>query len=108
MKLHNSPGSRASAREQHGEACRALDPKSKARALELDDDAVLSEYQAIATYLARMHPDKRRIPEAPLEQARLDEALDHIVTPAGASAHYERMRARPRVQKALADEGLAA
>ena len=204
MKLHYSPGSCAlgihvlleeigapfsltridfAAREQYGDAFRALSPKSKVPALQLDDGSVLTEYQAIATYLALMHPGKNLIPAAPLNKARMYEALDYIVgtihadgfrrffrpnyfspneaehaavkargqeiveaglrivdaslegrdwligdfsiadtalfyvsywtlarvkwqAPARVASHYERMRARPSVVKALADEGL--
>ena len=100
MKLHYSPGSCAlgihvlleevgasfslaridfAAREQYGEAYRALNPKSKVPLLQLDDGSVLSEYQAIATYLALSHPEKKLIPAAPLAQARMYEALDYVV-----------------------------
>jgi glutathione S-transferase len=171
------------AREQYGEAYRALNPKSKVPALLLDDGSVLTEFQAIATYLALTHPGKKLIPDEPLAQARMYEALHYIVgtihqdgfrrvfrpnyfavneieydavrargqeiarnglqliddrlegrdwlagdfsiadaalfyvsfwaiarvkwpAPARIAAHYERMRARPAVAKALADEGL--
>jgi glutathione S-transferase len=100
MKLHYSPGSCAlgihvlleeigapyslaridfAAKEQYGEAYRAINPKSKVPALQLDDGGVLTEYQAIATYLARMRPDKKLIPAAPLAEARMYEALHYIV-----------------------------
>lgn len=206
MKLHYSPGSCAlgvhvlleeigapftlarvdfAQREQYGEAYRTLNPKSKVPALQLDDGAVLTEYQAIATYLALAHPQKRLIPEEPVAQARMYEALHYIVgtihgegfrrvfrpyyfavneadhdavkargreiaaagfaiidralsgrewlsarfsiadtalfyvsywalarlkwpAPAHVAAHYERMRTRVSVAKALADEGLSA
>ncbi len=171
------------AREQYGEAYRALNPKSKVPALQLDDGSVLTEYQAIATYLALTHPEKRLIPDDPAMQARMYEALHYIVgtihsdgfrrvfrpnyfavneadydavkargqeiamnglklidhalegrewlagafsiadtalfyvsfwaiarvkwpAPTRVAAHYERMRARPSVVKAFADEGL--
>ena len=67
------------AREQYGEAFRALNPKSKVPALELDDGSILTEYQAIAAYLALSHPEKRLIPQSPLAQARMYEALHYIV-----------------------------
>jgi glutathione S-transferase len=206
MKLHYSPGSCAlgvhvlleeigapfslaridfGASEQYGAAYRALNPKSKVPALELDDGSVLTEYQAIATYLALTHSEKRLVPEEPLAKARMYEALDYIVgtihadgfrrvfrpnryatqeadyeavkatgkqtvmagfdliertlagrewladrfsiadtalfyvsfwtiarvkwaAPAGVAAHFERMKSRASVRKALADEGLSA
>jgi glutathione S-transferase len=100
MKLHYSPGSCAlgihvlleeigapysltrvdfSAQEQYGAAYRAINPKSKVPALQLDDGAVLTEYQAIAVYLARTNPERRLIPDAPLAEARMCEALHYIV-----------------------------
>jgi len=100
MKLHYSPGSCAlgihvlleetgapftleridfAARQQYGEAYRALNPKSKVPLLQLDDGAVLSEFQAIATYLARTHTEKPLIPTSPLAEARMYEALDYVV-----------------------------
>ena len=204
MKLHYSPGSCAlgihvlleetgapftlaridfAAREQYGEAYRALNPKSKVPLLQLDDGSVMTEFQAIATYLARTHTEKQLIPSSPLAEARMYEALDYVVgtihqdgfrrvfrpnyfspseagyeavkargkevvtagldlidgtlagrdclagdfsiadaalfyvawwtiarvkwpAPDRVAAHYERMRARPSVAKALADEGL--
>ena len=204
MKLYYSPGSCAlgihvlleeigapfslsridfAAREQYGEAYRALNPKSKVPLLQLDDGSVLTEFQAIATYLARTHTEKPLIPSSPLAEARMYEALDYIVgtihqdgfrrvfrpnhfvlneadydavkargkevvlaglqlidgaladrdwvagdfpiadaalfyvswwaiarvkwdAPSRVATHYQRMRARPSVAKALADEGL--
>jgi len=205
MRLYYSPGSCAlgvhvlleeigapfaleridfAAREQYGEAYRALNPKSKVPVLQLDDGQTLTEYQAIATYLAGLHPEKSLIPAEPLAQARMYEALHYIIgtihadgfrrvfrpnyfavseadyeavkargreiaaagleivdralegrewlagdfsiadtalfyvafwalgrvklpTPARVAAHYQRMRQRPSVVKALAEEGLA-
>ncbi|MDE3175942.1 MAG: glutathione S-transferase N-terminal domain-containing protein [Pseudomonadota bacterium] len=100
MRLHYSPGSCAlgvhvlleeigapftlkrvdfAAREQYGADFRAMNPKSKVPALQLDDGSALTEYQAIATYLAELHPEKKLIPTAPLARARMYEALDYVV-----------------------------
>jgi len=100
MKLYYSPGSCAlgihilleeigapfelqrlnfAAREQYGEDYLTLNPKSKVPALQLDDGQVLTEYQAISTYLALTHPEKHLIPADPHDVARMYEALDYVV-----------------------------
>jgi glutathione S-transferase len=100
MKLHYSPGSCAlgihvlleeigapfslqrvdfAANEQYGAPYRTLNPKSKVPALQLDDGSVLTEFQAIATFLALTHREKSLLPDTPLAQARVYEALDYIV-----------------------------
>jgi glutathione S-transferase len=55
-------------REQYGEAYLAINPKSKVPTLERNDGSVLTEFQAISTYLALTHPEKRLIP--PTSSAR--------------------------------------
>lgn len=100
MKLYYSPGSCAlgihvlmeeigapfelvrlnfAEREQYGEAYRAINPKSKVPALERDDGSVLTEFQAIAVYLALTHPEKRLIPADVDRNARMIEAMDYVV-----------------------------
>ena len=66
-------------REQYGEAYRAINPKSKVPALERDDGSVLTEFQAIAVYLALTHPGKRLIPADIERHARMLEAMDYVV-----------------------------
>src|ERR1700753_207855 len=109
MQLHYSPGSCAlgihillekagaaftlaridfAAREQYGEAYRALNPKSKVPLLQLDDGSVMTEFQAIATYLARTHTAKALIPASPLQEARMYEALDYV----GGTIHQDGFR----------------
>ncbi len=65
--------------EQYSPGFVAITPKSKVPALQLDDGAVLTEYGAIATYLARLHPQAKLLPSDPLAEARAVEAMDYIV-----------------------------
>ena len=66
-------------REQHSDAYRAINPKAKVPALQLPDGAVLTEFQAIATFLSDSHPDRRLVPVEPFQRAQMYEALDYIV-----------------------------
>jgi glutathione S-transferase len=66
-------------REQYGEAYRAINPKSKAPALQRDDGSVLTEFQAISIYLALTHPEKRLIPPDIERHARMMEVMEYVV-----------------------------
>jgi len=57
----------------------SVNPKSKVPALERDDGSVLTEFGAIATYLARVNADKNLLPTDPEAEVRLLEAMDYIV-----------------------------
>ncbi|WP_375460378.1 glutathione S-transferase family protein [uncultured Enterovirga sp.] len=169
--------------EQYKPAFTAINPKSKVPTLVRDDGSALTEFPAIATWLARTNKDKNLLPEDPEGEARALEAMDFVVStihmqgfsrmfrpanfapneadhdavkargreifekglkvmdqtlagrdyvagtfsiadaalfyvefwgadrmrmelPANCAAHYARMKARPAVAKALADEGL--
>ncbi len=162
----------------------AINPKSKVPALVRDDGSLLTEWPAIAWYLAKTHPELGLLPEGLEGEVRMLELLDYMVAtvhmrgftrilrpgaftptnadepavaqtgkdiaatgfnllghtlgakaylmgdysiadamlfclefwavgrakiglPANLTAHYERMSARPAVQRALAAEGLA-
>lgn len=65
--------------EQYQPAFTQLNPKSKVPTLERDDGSVLTEYPAIALWLALTNPDKKLLPTDPDGQARTLEALDHAV-----------------------------
>jgi glutathione S-transferase len=56
-------------------AFKAVNPKSKVPVVELDDGTVLTEWIAIAAYLAAAFPDAGLLPDDPIERAR---ALSHI------------------------------
>ena len=58
----------------------AVNPKSKVPTLVRDDGSVLTEYPAIAFWLARTNPDKRLLPDDVDAQARTLEALDYAVS----------------------------
>ena len=57
----------------------AVNPKSKVPTLVRDDGSVLTEYPAIAYWLARTNPDKKLLPDDVDAQARALEALDYAV-----------------------------
>jgi glutathione S-transferase len=57
----------------------AMNPKGKVPALVREDGSVLTEYAAIATWLAMTNPDKRLMPTDPEGFARTLEALDFSV-----------------------------
>ncbi|MGD9864576.1 MAG: glutathione S-transferase family protein [Pseudodonghicola sp.] len=65
--------------EQRGEAYRRLNPKGKVPALRLPDGTVLTEFQAIAFWLAQSHPWAALLPAGIEAQARACEALDFMV-----------------------------
>ena len=56
-----------------------LNPKSKVPTLVLDDGAVLTEFPAIAYYLARSNPQKHLLPDDPETAARSLETMDYAV-----------------------------
>lgn len=67
------------ARKQYGDAYKALNPKSKVPALELDDGAVLTEWTAIAYHLAASFPEAKFLPSGVLQQTRALEVTDYVV-----------------------------
>ena len=56
-----------------------VNPKSKVPTLVRDDGSVLTEYPAIAYWLARTNPEKKLLPDDVDAQARMIEALDYAV-----------------------------
>jgi glutathione S-transferase len=56
-----------------------VNPKSKVPTLVRDDGSVLTEYPAIAYWLARTNPEKKLLPDDVDAQARALEALDYAV-----------------------------
>jgi glutathione S-transferase len=65
--------------EQYAPEFTRVNPKSKVPTLVRDDGSVLTEFPAIALYLARTNPDKHLLPEDVEHQARAVEALDYAV-----------------------------
>jgi glutathione S-transferase len=56
-----------------------LNPKGKVPVLALDDGRVLTEYTAIALWLARSFPEAQLIPEYPDGEMRVMEAMAYLV-----------------------------
>ncbi len=56
-----------------------VNPKSKVPTLVKDDGSVLTEFPAIAYWLARTNPGQRLLPDGFDEQARVMEAMDYTV-----------------------------
>jgi glutathione S-transferase len=67
-------------REQYGPDFTKINPKSKVPTLVRDDGSVVTEFPAIATYLARANPDKRLLPGDLDGEVRALEALDYAVS----------------------------
>ncbi len=57
----------------------AVNPKSKVPTLVRDDGSVLTEFPAIAFWLARSNPGAKLLPEDIDSQARVLEAMDYVV-----------------------------
>lgn len=57
----------------------ALNPKSKVPTLQRDDGSVLTEFPAIAVWLARTNPEKKLLPTDPEGEARTLELMDFAV-----------------------------
>lgn len=66
--------------EQLTPAFVAKNPKSKVPTLERDDGSILTEFPAIAMWLARTNPEKNLVPRDAEGEARMLEALDYIVS----------------------------
>lgn len=56
-----------------------VNPKSKVPTLVRDDGSVLTEFPAIAYWLARTNPASKLLPDGVDEQARVLEAMDYVV-----------------------------
>ncbi|MBM3643644.1 MAG: glutathione S-transferase [Alphaproteobacteria bacterium] len=66
--------------EQYGPDFVKLNPKSKVPTLQRDDGSVLTEFPAIAVWLARTNPDKKLLPADADGEARALEAMDFVVS----------------------------
>ena len=58
---------------------KAINPKGKVPTVTLDDKRVLTEFGAIAVWLARTNPDARLLPTEPNEEYRALSAMDYVV-----------------------------
>lgn len=66
--------------EQYRPGFTAINPKSKVPTLVRDDGTALTEFPAIAMWLARTNPDKALLPTDPDGEARALEAMDYCVS----------------------------
>lgn len=57
----------------------AVDPKSTVPTLVRDDGSALTEFQAIARWLARSNPKSKLLPEDRIGEALVIEAMDYVV-----------------------------
>jgi glutathione S-transferase len=65
--------------EQYQPAFTAVNPKSKVPTLVRDDGSILTEFPAIAYWLARSHPEAKLWPEDLETQTRALEVVDYVV-----------------------------
>ena len=65
--------------QQYQPAFASLNAKSKVPTLQRDDGSVLTEFPAIAVWLARKNPDLGLLPTDPDAEARILEAMDFCV-----------------------------
>ena len=56
-----------------------INPKSKVPTLERDDGSILTEYPAIALWLARTNPAANLWPDKPDDEVRALEAMDYVI-----------------------------
>ena len=65
--------------EHHKPGYHAINPKSTIPTLVRQDGTALTEFQAIAWWLARTHPKAKLLPEYPDGEARVLEVMDYAV-----------------------------
>jgi glutathione S-transferase len=65
--------------EQYQPPFTSVNPKSKVPTLVRNDNSVLTEFGAIARWLARTHPEAALLPTEPESEARATELLDYVV-----------------------------
>jgi len=113
------------AQQQYSPDFQAINPKSKVPTLVRDDGSVLTEFPAIAQWLARTNPSPSLLPADIEAQTRIVEAMDYIIATvhmqgfsrlfrpgnyAPSEADHDKVKARGRdiIQKgfALIDQDL--
>ena len=65
--------------ETQAPAFLAINPKGKVPVLVRDDGSVLTEFGAIAAWLAHAHPQAELLPREPEAQVRVVEVMDYVV-----------------------------
>ena len=66
--------------EQYAADFTRINPKSKVPTLVRDDGSVLTQFPAIATWLARTNPEKSLLPSNTEAEARAIEAMDYVIS----------------------------
>lgn len=66
--------------DQNSESYRALNPKGSIPMLRLESGEVLTEFEAIACWIAWQHPRHKLIPDEPLVAARVMELMCYAVS----------------------------
>lgn len=56
----------------------AINPKGKVPTLKRDDGSILTEFGAIATWIARQKPEAKLLPDDPESEARMTEMLEYV------------------------------
>jgi glutathione S-transferase len=64
--------------ETEGPQFKSINPKGKVPTLVRDDGSVVTEFGAIATWLARQYPEAHLIPESAEGEARMVEILEYV------------------------------
>ena len=85
----------------------ALNPKGTIPTLVLDDGRALTEFQAIAYWLARTYPRKRLLPEDPLQAALALELMDYVVGTVHGQGYTRIFTTERYLPTGLADTDLA-
>ena len=98
--------------QQYGDEYKAINPKSKVPALGLDDGTIITEWIAIAHYLAASNPDAKLVPSDPMAAARCNELLAYIngwMHPQGFARIFrpERFSPDPEQREAVREQGRA-
>ena len=87
---------------------RALNPKGTIPTLVLDGGQALTEFQAIAYWLARSHPRKRLLPDDALQAAQALELMDYVVGTVHGQGYTRIFTTERYVPAGLADAERAA
>jgi glutathione S-transferase len=90
--------------EQHKPEFLSINPKAKVPTLVRDDGSVLTEFPAIASWLALTNPGKHLLPSDPEQHARALEAMDYVVSTVHMQG-YSRMFRPANFAPSEADHG---
>lgn len=87
--------------QQFSDDYKAINPKSKVPALVFDDGSILTEWVAIAHYLAATNPDAKLVPADPMAAARCNELAVYIngwMHPQGYARYFRPERFTPNAE----------